>query len=228
MGSLTTCWDLLEGASQGDQEDSTEFCNRYRPLIVDYLSRRWRGGARAQDVDDAVQETLIECLKERGAVERAVADGRSGFRGFLHGVTVNVARRFEQRGRERMEQGRSLTTVTHESAVSDDTPDLEFDRAWARNVLAQARLRLRRRALANGERPVRRVELLALRFDEGIPVREVARRWKLPAAHLHKELSKARDEFRQSLIETLRFECRSPELDVDMELSRLLESASRP
>jgi RNA polymerase sigma-70 factor (ECF subfamily) len=52
---------------------------------------------------------------------------------------------------------------------------------------------------ADDERTRRRVELLRLRFQGGLAIREIAARWNADAAKLHHEYATARDEFRAAL-----------------------------
>jgi hypothetical protein len=71
----------------------------------------------------------------------------------------------------------------------------------------QAVRRQRERAERDGAEAVRRVELLRLRFQEGKPIRDIARLWGLDADHLHHEYAKARKEFQQALMEVVAFHC---------------------
>ena len=59
------------------------------------------------------------------------------------------------------------------------------------------------RAEQTGPDAVRRVELLKLRFRDSLPIRDIADKWKVEAAHLHREYSKARKEFLHSLREVV-------------------------
>jgi hypothetical protein len=58
---------------------------------------------------------------------------------------------------------------------------------WTPRVQAEATAR-------SGDRAVRCVELLRLRFQEGLPIRDIATRWNEDAAKLHHEFATARDE----------------------------------
>jgi hypothetical protein len=49
------------------------------------------------------------------------------------------------------------------------------------------------------------VELLRLRFNDGLPIREIAVRWGEEAARLHHEYATARDEFQSALREVVAF-----------------------
>lgn len=61
-------------------------------------------------------------------------------------------------------------------------------------------------AAESGERAVRRVELLRLRFQEGMPIRDIAAKWNEDAAKLHHEFAIARDEFRIALRKVVAFQ----------------------
>ena len=56
-----------------------------------------------------------------------------------------------------------------------------------------------------GKAAERRVELLRLRFGEGLPIRAIAARWEVDAAQLHHEYATARAEFRAALREVVAF-----------------------
>src|SRR5581483_5964729 len=92
-------------------------------------------------------------------------------------------------------------------AIPDDHSSLSrvFDRAWAKAILREAARVQEERARAAGERALRRVELLRLRFHEGLPIREIARRWNVEAAGLHHEYARAREEFRAALLDVVAF-----------------------
>ena len=63
----------------------------------------------------------------------------------------------------------------------------------------------RERAAASGSAAVERVELLRLRFEEEMPIREIARLWERDPVKLHREYALARDEFKRSLLEVISF-----------------------
>ena len=77
-----------------------------------------------------------------------------------------------------------------------------FDRAWAQNVVREA-ARQQARDARGDEAATRRVELLTLRFHEGLPIREIAKRWDEDPAHLHHQYAQARTEFQRALTKVL-------------------------
>lgn len=97
-----------------------------------------------------------------------------------------------------------------------------FDRAWARRVMKDAAVRQSERAAEGGEAAIRRVELLRLRFQEGLPIRAIAERWQEDAARLHHEYAKARAEFKQALLEVISFDHPQSADAAEAECSQLL------
>ncbi|MEM7308571.1 MAG: sigma-70 family RNA polymerase sigma factor [Planctomycetota bacterium] len=222
MSGPTTCWALLADAAGGDARETERFCALYRGLVVDFLSSRWRGSSALQDVEDAAQETLMECLRERGALQRAVDEAPRGFRAFLFGVTMNVARRFEERrARLRPELGVELPPSSLAPA-EESTPEREFNRAWARSVLSRARSAFERSAREAGGSRERRCEILRLRFFENLPIRRIAEELGEEAPRVHREYARAREEFRGALEQVVRFESREGGDDLRSEMRELM------
>ena len=77
-------------------------------------------------------------------------------------------------------------------------------------------------AAREGDAAVRRVELLRLRFQEGLPIREVAARWGVDAATLHREYARARRELRAALLEVVAFHHPGAPAEVERACAELL------
>ena len=164
------------------------------------MQQRWKGHRLLSDVDDTCQEVFLELLKDGGPLQRADRKYSGGFRAFLLGVIRNVARRTEQRY-----LGKPLVKVEDLGEVNADETSLSraFDRAWAVGMVREAATRQEEAAKQDGNDAVRRVQMLRLRFHEGLPVREIASRWQVDSAMLHRELSKAKREFLHVLREVV-------------------------
>lgn len=214
-----TCWTVLRAAARGDDAARAQFFRLYERLTRGYLTARWRGRALADLTGDATQEVFLECLRPDGVLERA--DPRRGeFRGLLFGVVRNVAARFEaralERGRIRPEDSAWVQKVQDDAAGQATL----FDRSWAQGVMAEAMDRLR--SAADGDEGARRrVDLLALRFRDGLPIREIAARWGDPAQDVHNAYRKARVEFYRCLKKVVGFHAPAS-ADLDDECRRLL------
>lgn len=215
----TTCWTMIDDAASGCAAAREQFAVRYFGLAQAYFVARWKGSRLSDAVDDAIQEMFVRCFCDNGALHR-VDRQRASFRPYFYGMARNVARKFE----ERVADPRVAATGDAgllESAVSDETSlSVVCDRTWARHIMQQAASRQLERARdADAER---RVELLRLRFHEGLPIRKIARRWNVDAARLHREASKAKEEFKAALNDVIAFHHPASPGDVARECERLL------
>lgn len=222
MSSPPTSWSLVQGAAQGLDGARAEFAMRYEPVLRAYLGARWRNTPRATDVDDAVQEIFLECMKEGGALQRVDPDRTGGFRAFLYGVARRVALRYET-GHGRKRPGR-LSTAAGETAPADDASlDRVFDRAFAQSTMQCAIRRQTELAAEGGKDALERVELLRLRFQEGLPIREIAARWERDPALVHRAYAKARAEFHEALLDVLEFNGAPSRAEAERRAAELLE-----
>lgn len=215
----STCWTLIESAARGDTRSRDEIVQRYGQMIRAYFGSRWRG-ARC-DVDDAAHEVILECLKPKGALERADRHRTGGFRPFLLAVCRHVAQRHERRvarakalddGAERLD----------DVEVDDRTPSAEFDRAWAAGLVATALQQLQVESQSN-EASGRRLEILRRRHLEDTPIRDLAAEWRADPAELHHEYARARSDFQRALRDALRFDLGNGKPVTEATLKMLLE-----
>ena len=218
----STCWTLVEAAAAGRREERDEIARRYRGPLEAYFRTRWAGTRYIQEVDDGVQELFLECFREGGFLQRAVKGRAGGFRAFLYGAVRNVALRIERRGgrlRERHSQGEhDLDAV----AVDEASLSRAFDRAWALALLGEAVRRHTEESRIRGEAAARRVELLRLRFQENLPIREIATLWGVEASLLHHEYARAREEFKEALLAVVAFQCPGSASEGERECAELL------
>ncbi len=177
--SESTCWTMIRAAAAGSPTDREELARRYLGVVRAYLAARWRCSALRADVDDATQEVFVECFRQGGAVEAAGAGRVPSFRAFLYGVIRNVARRFESR------PAHAGDSPLPDIAADDASQSRVFERTWAQAIMAEAAQLQKSRAADLGDEAQRRVELLRLRFEEGLPIRAIAELWGVDAARLH-------------------------------------------
>ena len=202
-GRESTQWTMIRGAVEGRRDDRDAFARRYEPAVRAYLAARWRGSPRLGEVDDAVQDVFAECFRVGGALDRLDPCRPGGFRAFLYGVARVVALRVEA-GPARRKEGCPPDELDLRDVPGDDTTaSLAFDRAWARALLREAAEVQAENARRAGEAAVRRVELLRLRFHDGLPIREIARRWGCDPDAVHREYARARVEFKEALAEVV-------------------------
>jgi RNA polymerase sigma-70 factor (ECF subfamily) len=213
-------WSQIARAAAGDDRARSAFGRTCMPVVRGFLEARWRGTPLLQEVEDAVQEVFVECLREGGALARA-DPARGDVRALLYGVTRNVAARVEQHARGASGRGRELGSAI--DAIQDREPSLStlFDRDWARTLVRLAGERMR--AGADGEAGARlRIELLRLRFAEGLPIHEIAARWEVEPEGVHRAYARARDEFRVCLRRVVAEHAVRSETELDAEVDRIL------
>lgn len=226
MDPGTTCWTLIEGAADGSADDRSEFARRYEPVVRAFLAARWRGTPLEQEIDDAVQEVFVECLRDRGALQNASPNSPgSGFRGFLYGVTRNVFRRLEERRANRRESPPGSRFSFSGIEADEESLASTFDRAWSLTLLDEANEVHAARARVAGEEAVQRLEILRLRLNHELPIRKIAEQLDLPVDAVHYEYRKARREFLTALEAVLEFHYPADPEGRQRELQRLRDLA---
>ena len=220
-----TCWTLIRGAARGEARAREDFGRRYDPVVRAYLAARWRGGPLAGHVEDAAQEVFLRCFQEGGPLARADADRPGGFQAYLLGVCRNVARGLESRRAGSAARAPSAVPELDELPGREERLTVVFDRAFAEQLMREARGLLATRVETAGAEAARRFELLRLRFEEGLPIRAIATAWEVDAAHLHHEYARARREFHRALLDVVAFHHpgRTP-AEVEAGAARLVES----
>ncbi len=221
-GTDETCWTMIRAAADGDATARARFSRIYREPVLGYLRARWRSPALLQELDDALQEVLLECLKDGGALERADPDRPGGFAAFLRGVVRSVARRIEERRQRPGAAGAAAPVDPDELAADDETPSRIFDRNWAISLLREAAARQRQAAREVGPEAERRVEILRLRFECDLPIREIAAQLGEDVARVHHEYARARREFHEALLEVVAFHHGGTPAEVRRECERLV------
>lgn len=215
---------MIRCAAEGDALAREEFARAYSAPLEAYFSARWRSTPLADSVGDAIQEVFLDLFRSDGALRRA--DEERSFRGFLLGVSRNIALRIEQRtASDRHESADSGVGET--IAAREDSLSTLFDREWARSVMRRAAELQAARALVSGSVQQRRVELLRLRFDEGLSILDIASLWQEEPARLHHEYARAREDFRGALLEVVGLHDGSPPEEVEAEAERLIALVSR-
>jgi RNA polymerase sigma-70 factor (ECF subfamily) len=205
MANQTTCWTLIRDAAAGGGDQRAAFATRYQPLIRAFLGARWKNSSLSAEIEDACQDFFVDCFREGGPLDRVEATREGGFRPFLYGIVRIIALRWEERaGRQR---ARPMAKEYDVGQIESDETRLSqvFDRAWARTVMEEAGQRHEQQAKKSGQEAMQRVELLRLRFREGLAIREIAKLWDTDPDRLHYEYRKARDEYSQTLYEVVQF-----------------------
>ena len=204
--SEATCWTLIQGAAAGNREDRSGFSHRYLPMVRYCFATRWKGSPLEGSVDDAVQDVFLECFRDGGVLAKADPERVTRFRAFLFGVVRNVAQREERRqGRSRARRASGSSFHPERFAARGDPLSKVFDRAWALSLIEQAGEFMQSRAASSDAAARRRVELLELRFQQGLAIHVIAARWNEAPDAVHYMFRKARKEYRECLREVVAF-----------------------
>ena len=217
MAKHETSWTLIHSAQAGDARARDEFARLYGPVVRAYFAARWQAPPLENEIDDAVQEVFVDCLRADGALGRS--DPNRPFRPFLFGVARTVALRFEQRlGRRDTDELDEQGLRARETRLS-----VAFDRAFAVQVMREATGLQRAHARTDGGVKLRRVELLELRFERGLSILEIAKLWGEDAARVHHMYSDAREDFRSALREVVGERIGVAPADLERECEWMLE-----
>ncbi len=218
---LPTSWSLLDGAAAGNSSARSQFAERYEQPIRRYLQHRWRGQPALRNLEDAVQDAFVECFKPSGVLQRVDAD-RGEFRALLYGVVRNVARRHEERVARSFHRAADEDQDVHMVAADAEGLSRMFDRAWAQAILAQAAGAHEAAARTAGPDAVRRQQVLRMRHDDGLPVRDIAQRLGIDdVASVHNEYRRGRREFAAHLKAALGAHTGATGDELDAQLGRL-------
>lgn len=219
MNRDSTSWTLIHSAAVGDRSAREEFVKRYLPLVRNYLRARWRESDLYCEVDDTTQEVLLQCLRPGGGLSSIDRLRNRDFRAYLYGIIRNVARMTERKELRTREVGSGLEA---DPAPDDSGLSRVFDREWSRAMICEA-VELQRTRLEGSPPGQHRLELLRLRYEDEISIQKIADRLGQPAHAVQRELVRAHDEFRSTLVEVLEQHRGAPILEVEKELRALFQ-----
>ncbi len=153
-GFETTQWSMILDCGRDSSDGRIaldRLCRRYRAPVLAYLRRQ---GLANEDAEDRTQAFFAHLLGKR--LHEAADPARGRFRSFLLGslkhFLVSEHRRDHAGKRGGEAQHLPLDAITEPH--SEDTPELAFEREWARALLLQATRRLREEARAAGKEPL--------------------------------------------------------------------------
>ena len=195
-----TSWSMILGAAAGRPVERDLFSRRYGAVIRAYLAARWRVSTDSPVVADATSDVFLDCFQEGGALSRVDPAFAGGFRAFLYGVVRNVALMAERSHARRRDtaSGHAVENL----ADSEASLSRVFDRAWAEAVVQDARDKMGSRA-SRSPTAALRFRALAMRFEQGLPPREIAAALEEPVERIYEALREARTEFKAMLMEVM-------------------------
>ena len=194
--SVHTCWTQVRGRCERRRSSSLSvlaaptchWCGRS-------CRRRWRKTPLQAEVDDAVQDTFVECMRQDGPLERAEED-RGDFRGYLFGVVasrgLSTSKNARAAGRTTMQ-----TRTSPRSKAATRTVSAVFDRQWAHTLMREAGDLMRVRAAASSPR-CEAASRTYCACDSPRSCRSVRSQFNgsMEPDAVHRAYAKAREEFR--------------------------------
>jgi RNA polymerase sigma-70 factor (ECF subfamily) len=212
----TTHWSVVLQAGDGDASGAMdaleELCRAYWQPIYGFVRRRGYSPSEAQDL---VQGFFTDLLRREGL--RKVDPSKGRFRSFLLASVNHFLANEWDRG-QRVKRGGGCEFVSLDALAPDDdsvlelvhdqTPERDFERRWARTVVARVVERLRREYGASGFGE--RFELLKgfiLGDPDGVSYADVGDRLGMSVpgvtSAIHRLRVRFRELFRDEISETV-------------------------
>jgi RNA polymerase sigma-70 factor (ECF subfamily) len=226
----TTNWSIVLKAASGGTAECREalsaLCGRYWHPVYSFIRN---SGANAVDAEDLTQAYFTRLL-EKGVLED-VRPGRGRFRAFilvsLRNFLANerdYVRAIKRGGGRRIvsldsERGEGCPIIEPADVV---TPELVFERAWARVVLDQAFARLKaENANDLGSERFLRLEYFVTGEGPEASYSEIAREWAVGESAVRVAVHRLRRRFGKSLRDEVAQTVEDPK-QVDAEIRHLL------
>jgi DNA-directed RNA polymerase specialized sigma24 family protein len=227
----TTCWTMVIAAreeSDSGREALETLCRTYWFPVYALVRRR---GFDAETSRDFTQEFFARLLSKDG-LARARRD-RGRFRSFLAQSVKNfLADEWDRTRAQKRGGGQTVLSLDAEemegryAAVDHSaTPELDFDRQWAEQILLTARTRLETEYAADGKRALLEVLDRVGEPDSG-GLAPAAEKMGLPLNTLKSHLRRARLRQAEIVRELIAETVESP-AEVEAELRELLAAISR-
>ncbi len=133
MNFPSSVWTVLLEARRDPEKVKDVVVRRYHRPIYDFMSRE---GIRHEDAEDLAQEVFVRVCSE-GFLRRV--DPRKGrFRALLLTVSRHVLASFRRKELSAGRDRRREVALEDFDLPSEVEPDAEFDRLWAKHLVAQA------------------------------------------------------------------------------------------
>lgn len=147
-----TQWTLVDRAGQAPSKSQQAALNdllqRYWPALRTHLVNRRR--INSHDADDLLQSFIESQILQRNLIERADTE-RGRFRNLLVSSLNNyVNNQFAARYADKRTPDRAANFGTADTPIGQEveTPEQEFDVAWARTLLSEVLARMQRECTA--------------------------------------------------------------------------------
>jgi len=198
----STAWTMIVAAGAGEESARERFARTYGAVIRMYLAARWQLPTTHEAVDDGTQEVFVQCFKPAGALQGVDPAGPARFRSYLYAVVRHVADRIERTNAVRRTPQEPSGAGLDDLARNEATLSRVFDRAWVGMVTRGAWLLMVQHldGTATGRD---RVQILDLRFKDGLTPAEIAQRLGLETDYVYQQLRNSKRDFRTALLEVV-------------------------
>lgn len=132
-----TIWALIIKARK-DKNAFSDFVNKYRPTIYNYLLDK---GFSQQDAEDLTQEIFIKIWDYNVLQKADQAKGK--FRCLMLAITKNVVNEYLRKSMAK-KRGIGKPTIPVDQIVLSDEKDEKFDRLWVKNLTTIALAKLKK------------------------------------------------------------------------------------
>ncbi|MCE9580978.1 MAG: sigma-70 family RNA polymerase sigma factor [Planctomycetes bacterium] len=232
VGFPPTMWSKVLSAGQGSSTALDLMARWYRPVVLKLVGWYVSGRRVRHDPEDVTQEFFLHLMGRQGEIFGSADPSRGRFRAWLRACLRNWLNNWDDRVRAAKRGGGvHETSLDWEDGVGDsvaapDDLDAEFDREWARDVVARATAKLRQEGPAARLEPHDR-EVWDLKFrDENLSDRAIAERLGLHENDVLTSLRRSKRRFRELLrgevLPTV-----ASEAEVEEEVSELLRCLGR-
>ncbi len=168
---------LRDGVLSGDETAWKALYERYSDSIYAFI--HFRTGGRAQVTEEVVQDSWLVAVRRIGDFDPR----RGSFEGWLRGIGENILRNHHRRRKGRREERRE--DIAELAAAEDGGPgralEVSEEVSWTLSGL-----------------PLRFQDVLRAKYQDEMPVAEIAGRWGETEKAIESLLSRARAAFREA------------------------------
>lgn len=229
----TTHWSIVSQARRESASALNSLFTAYRNPLLVWLRCR---GHKPEDAEDLVQGFFANLMR-RDFLSHVSRD-RGRFRTFLLTSLQryvlddvdrrNAGKRGGGRPVESLQETDEDGRLVHDRGDSHTTPDLDYDRAWAISVLANATHRLARECASSGHQVLfEALEPVMLADETASPYREIGQRLNMSEGAVktaaHRIRARLKGLIRDEIMQTV-----ATEQEFELELRYLISLFGRP
>jgi RNA polymerase sigma-70 factor (ECF subfamily) len=138
MDFPSTIWTVILSVKDDPERVKDLIVRRYRGPVYEFLRMR---GLVHEDAEDVTQDVFLQ-ICQKDFLEKADRE-KGKFRTLVLAVTRNLLAFFHRYQMAERRDRRRKVTLGDLDLPLDEPPDLDFDRLWVKNLLAQALERLK-------------------------------------------------------------------------------------